>query len=190
MTGHADDVFVFPYDPGKAKELLKEAGYENGFETTLYFPMDPIVMREVTIVQENLKDVGIKVNVRQLAWPTYLDMTEKEGKCPMFASGWIADYNDPAAFMAPLYHSRNWGPGGNIAFYKNEVVDKLLDEIMITADPEERTELCKEAQKIIAEDTPYAFTFTREELHCAGVWVKDFVAQPLGLIDLHPVYKE
>jgi ABC-type transport system substrate-binding protein len=190
ITGHADGVLVFPYDPDKARALLKEAGYEKGFETTLYCPQDPVVVREVTIAQACLKDVGIKMNIRQVSWPTYLNMIEKEGECPMFAHGWIADYDDPLAFMMPLYHSRNWGPGGNSAFYKNDEVDQLLDQIAITADPAKRIELCKQAQRMIAEDAPYAFTFARDNLHCAGSWVKGFVTTPMDLLYFYPVYKE
>jgi len=191
MTGHADDVFVFPHDPEKARALLKEAGYGKGFETTLYCRSeDAIAVRQATIIQACLKDVGIKMNIRQVSGPTYWSIVEREGECPMFVHGWIADYVDPLAFMMPLYHSRNWGPGGNSAFYKNDDVDELLDKIAVTIDPNERAKLCKQAQRMIAEDAPYVFTIARDNLHCVGGWVKDFATMPMDLLYFYPVYKE
>jgi len=97
----------FPYNPEKAKELLKEAGYPDGFEMTLTVP--DFLSTEGTVVKACLEQVGIKTNLELIANTTLLGKYRKQG-LQMVIARWGADYADPDANAKPFAHCRTTGP--------------------------------------------------------------------------------
>jgi peptide/nickel transport system substrate-binding protein/oligopeptide transport system substrate-binding protein len=73
--------------------------------------------------------------------------------------GWIADYPDPENFLTVLHHSRNVGPAGNSARYRNPKVDALLDQADAGEVWEERKRLYQEAERLIVEDAPWIYVY-------------------------------
>jgi peptide/nickel transport system substrate-binding protein len=151
----------FAYDPARAKKLLAEAGYPNGFSTTLWTPESGSGMQSSvamsTVIQSNLKAVGINVTLQTMEWGAFLaKLRTKEQE--LFALSWMAGNEDPDMVMYPLLHSTQWTPGGpNRALYKNPKFDDLLQQARISTDQAKRAELYREAQRILHDDPPWIF---------------------------------
>jgi len=135
MLGYNDAIEDYPYDPARAKQLLAEAGYPDGFEVTLYvmpvsrpYMFDPPKIGEA--IQSYLAAVGITVKFYQVDWGTYLQETE-EGNHQMCLLGWTGDNGDPDNFMNVLYGANacSIGAAGNYAFYNNEENQELLSQL-------------------------------------------------------------
>ena len=152
---------AYPYDPQRAKKLLAEAGYPNGFTTTMWVPesgsgmQSPVAM--ATVMQSNLKAVGVTVSLQTMEWGAYLAKLRSKEQ-DLFALSWMAGSEDPDMVMYPLLHSSQWTPNGpNRALYKNERFDELLAQARQTTDQAKRAQLYREAQKILVEDAPWVF---------------------------------
>ncbi len=155
----------YPYDPEKAKALLGEAGYPNGFETTLHTPKGRYLMDYETAlaVQAMLAEVGIKARVQVMEWAAYLSMLERREQ-EMFLLGWAPSTADGDWVLRPLFHSANWSPRDNNTLYANPEVDVLIEQGM-RAMGEARYELYKKAQEIIVRDAPWAFLYVLREIN-------------------------
>ena len=117
---------AYPYDPERAKKLLAEAGFPNGFATTLWVPesgsgmQSPVAMS--TVIQSNLKAVGVNIAMQTMEWGAYLAKLRTKEQ-DLFALSWMAGNEDPDMVMYPLLHSSQWTPNGpNRALYKNDEV--------------------------------------------------------------------
>lgn len=151
----------FPYDPERAKKLLAEAGLASGFSTTLWVPesgsgmQSPVAMS--TIIQSNLKAVGVNVTLQTMEWGTFLAKLRTKDQ-EMFALSWMAGSEDPDLVMYPLLHSSQWTPvGPNRAMYKNPRFDEVLAQARLVTDQAKRAELYREAQRLLHDDPPWIF---------------------------------
>jgi peptide/nickel transport system substrate-binding protein len=193
MLGYNDDIEDFEYDPDKAMDLLEEAGYPNGFNTTLWvmpvsrpYMFDPPKIAEA--IQSYLADVGINVELYQVDWSTYLEETEN-GEHPMCLLGWTGDNGDPDNFMNVLYgpNSASIGTAGNVAFYnRSEVQDKFTAALQIY-DTEERAQLYRDAQEIIHEDAPFVYLAHATQNIVFTKDVKGYVLNPTERKFFYPV---
>ena len=173
---------AYPYDPARAKKLLAEAGYPNGFTTTLWVPESgsgmqaPVAMS--TVIQSNLKAVGVNVTMQTMEWGAYLaKLRSKEQE--LFALSWMAGMEDPDMVMYPLLHSSQWTPNGpNRALYKNDTFDRLLTEARHTTDQAKRAALYKQAQKILVEDAPWVFIDHEIQIAALAKRVQGFKLHP------------
>ncbi len=163
VVGYNDEIEDYPYDPERAKELLAEAGYPDGFEVTLHvmpvsrpYMFDPPKIGEA--IQSYLAAVGITVNFYQVDWGTYLQETES-GMHQMCLLGWTGDNGDPDNFMNVLYglNACSIGTAGNYAFYTNEENQELLTKALRTYDTDQRVEYYKKAQELIHEDAGWVY---------------------------------
>jgi len=173
---------AYPYDPAQAKKLLAEAGYPNGFSTTLWVPesgsgmQSPVAMS--TVMQSNLRAVGVNVTLQTMEWGAFLaKLRTKEQE--LFALSWMAGTEDPDMVMYPLLHSSQWTPGGpNRALYKNERFDALLAEARHVTDQGKRAELYREAQRILVEDAPWVFVDHEIQIAAFSRRVQGFKLHP------------
>ncbi len=173
---------AYPYDPARAKKLLAEAGYPNGFSTTLWVPesgsgmQSPVAMS--TVIQSNLKNVGINVALQTMEWGAYLAKLRSKEQ-DLFALSWMAGMEDPDMVMYPLLHSSQWTPNGpNRALYKNEQFDKLLSEARLTTDQGKRAALYRQAQKILIDDAPWVFVDHEVQIAAFAKRVQGFKLHP------------
>ncbi|OCJ06857.1 peptide ABC transporter substrate-binding protein [Rhizobium sp. AC27/96] len=134
MPGYDKSFQGFAYDVKKAKALLAEAGYADGFSTVLYSTNTDPQPRIAQSIQQDLAAVGIKAEVRALAQANVISAGGTEGEAPMIWSGgmaWIADFPDPSNFYGPILGCSGAVPGGwNWSWYCN----KALDERAVAAD--------------------------------------------------------
>lgn len=155
--GHNDEIEQYEYDLDLAKELLAEAGYEDGFDFDLWTmpvarPYMPNPARAAELIQAELSELNINANIVEKEWAVYLEEIEL-GHQDMFMLGWSGVNGDPDYFLGSLL-STDGIPGSNQTFYSNSEVDMLLDEARSTIDEEERAALYEEAQVLIHEDAP------------------------------------
>ena len=173
---------AYPYDPERAKKLLAEAGYPSGFSTTLWVPESgsgmqaPVAMS--TVMQSNLKAVGVNVSLQTMEWGAYLaKLRTKEQE--LFALSWMAGTEDPDMVMYPLLHSSQWTPvGPNRALYKNARFDTLLQQARLTTDQAKRAQLYREAQRVLVDDAPWVFVDHEIQIAALSKRVQGFKLHP------------
>ena len=142
------------YDPEKSKALLAEAGYADGFETTLQLPPTPYARRGGEVIAAQLAEVGITAKIENVEWAQWLEGPFK-GNYDLT----IVSHTEPfdiGAFAKPGYY---FG-------YESEAFNQIIADLTNTTDPEMRTELIKQAQTTLAEDYAAVFLF---ELAKTGV---------------------
>ncbi len=155
--GHNDDIEDYEYDLDLAKELLADAGLEDGFEFDLWTmpvarPYMPNPMRAAELIQAELSELNITANIVEKEWAVYLEEIEL-GYHDVFMLGWSGVNGDADYFLGTILHTDGI-PGSNQTFYSNEEVDALLDQAKRTVDPDERASYYEEAQVLIHEDAP------------------------------------
>jgi len=194
LWGYNDTVQDYSYDPAKAKELLKEAGYPNGFKTNLWampvsrpYMFDPKAI--ATAIQADLKQVGIDAEIVTYDWGTYLQKTEA-GEHAMCLLGWTADYADPDDFLYVLLDSdaAKVGSAGNVAFYRNATVHTLNKEAQMTTDLNKRIDYYKQVQQIVHDDAPWVPLAYATQTLVFAKNVKGFVLYPTGDYHFDTVY--
>ncbi len=158
MPGYNPDLKSYNYDPEKAKELLKEAGYPDGLELTLTFNNNPRHRSIAEAMQSQMGDLGIKINLSSSEVGAHYDAVRR-GDFNFFRAGWAGDYSDPDNFLYTLFCSDNFGPKGNYCRYKNDDVDTWLKEARRETDPSKRWELYKKAEQQIVDDAVWMFLF-------------------------------
>ncbi|MDA3951476.1 MAG: ABC transporter substrate-binding protein [Spirochaeta sp.] len=193
MWSHNDDIDPYEYDPERARELLAEAGYPDGFETDLwampvsrpYFPDGRTVAE---IAQANLAEVGIDAEIVSFDWGTYLDRTDS-GEHEMALLGWTGDNGDPDNFLYVLLSSDAAEiPAGNIAFWRNDEFDTLIEEAKTTFDMDRRTELYMEAQEVFHDQAPWVPVANSVVTVPVRDTVRDFVIYPTGKRKFYDVW--
>ena len=195
MPGYDTNFEGYAYDPEKAKQLLAEAGYPDGFETELYAMNTDPNPRIAQSFQQDLAAIGIKAEIKALAQATVID-AGGEGTAPMLWSGgmaWIADYPDPSNFYGPILGCGGAVPGGwNWAKYCNEEIDALAakaDGMASTDQAEARIDLWRQIYNQIMEDAPWVpvMNEVRFAMHSARIGGKDiFFTDPIHI----PVHYE
>ena len=161
MWGYNKNLKGYDYNIEKAKALLKEAGFENGFETNIWAmpvprPYNPNGRKVAEAMQADLAKVGINAKIVSYDWGTYLKRSSM-GEHDMVLLGWTGDNGDPDNFLNVLLskHSAMVKPAQNRAFWKNEEFTTLIDQAKEITDPIKRTALYEKAQTIFEEEAPW-----------------------------------
>lgn len=155
-TGHNENSNPYTQNIEKAKELLAEAGYADGFNIVLNVNEDNQRVDTAVVIQDNLKAIGINVEIKTYQWASYVAFVENPAQEKgMFLMAWNISNDDPDELLYPLYHSSQIDAHTNVVFYKNEDFDNLISKARETTDKEKRIELYKKAQDIIQEELPH-----------------------------------
>jgi oligopeptide transport system substrate-binding protein len=150
---------TYNYDVKKAKELLKEAGFPNGFKTTIYTQNKGARLKIGIALQQMLSKVGITATIDGKAWGTFLKNNET-GTQSIFVLGWFEDFPDPSDFLNVLLNS-NQIPVNNSTNYHNVQVDKWLNQAATMPDGAARNDLYKKAGIQVMKDVPWVpFAYT------------------------------
>jgi peptide/nickel transport system substrate-binding protein len=196
MLGYNDEIVDYPYDLEKAKTLLAEAGYPDGFEVTLYvmpvsrpYMFDPPKIGEA--IQSYLGAVGIKVNIYSVDWGTYLQET-MDGNAQMCLLGWTGDNGDPDNFLNVLYGANacSLGTAGNYGFYTNTTAQALLSAALQAYDIEKRATYYKKFQEMIHEDACYVYLAHSKQTVAFRINVQGYVLHPTSRKFFYPVSVE
>lgn len=157
------DPKLYSYNPEKARELLKEAGYPNGFSAKLFTPQGRYFRDKETAIAiaDQLKDIGVTLKVEVVDWGVYLKelrvpVESGKNKVEAYLLAWECITREAGHIVNSIFNSINQPPNGwNTMFYFNPEVDKLDSIANATVDPNRRLEYFKELQLIIAEDAPW-----------------------------------
>ncbi len=179
----------YKHDPAAAKKLLAEAGYPNGFKTSIWTNNNPVRIKYAEIFQEQLRKVGIECSIEIMEFAPYLNRTAL-GEHDMFMLGWVAVTGDADYGMYSLFHSSQFGDAGNRTFYKNAEVDRLLDLGRKSPKPEDRRAAYAKAQQLVFEEAPWVFLAFREDLNATRNYVRGFVPHAAGHHGLYKVYND
>ncbi|WP_407923215.1 glutathione ABC transporter substrate-binding protein GsiB [Cupriavidus agavae] len=184
---YAEKLGPWPYNPAKARELLKEAGYPNGFETTLWSAYNHTTAQKVIqFVQQQLQQVGIKAQVQALEAGQRVERVESVAKpedagVRMYYVGWSSSTGESDWALRPLLASESMPPKLlNTAYYKNDQVDADIAGALRTTDRAEKSKLYKDAQERIWKDAPWAFLVTEKIVYARSKRLTGAFVMPDG----------
>ena len=164
---YSDKVAKYPYDPEKARQLLKEAGAESLEFTILTNQGNKEREKAAVILQQQYKKVGVKVKIRIMEWSALLKIVNAPKKDKDFDAvlmGWSLGL-DPDAYT--IWHSSQNPRGFNFIGYNNPQADKLVLLGRTTMDRAKRQKIYAKLWEIIADDQPYVFLWYPKSI--AGV---------------------
>lgn len=145
----------YEYNPQKAKQLLKEAGYPNGFKTIFWtpegrYPMDAQISEAVVGM---IRKVGIKAELRKMEWSAFLKSTSvppEKSEHQMYFIGWSPSTGDADWGLRPLFTEAMFKPvGSNRLYYTHPDVEKGIAAGMATFDEAERQKVYDDVQKVL-----------------------------------------
>ena len=190
----AEKMAPIPYNPAKARELLKEAGYPNGFETTLWSAYTTTTARKtIEFVQQQLAQVGIKVQIEALETGKRVQLVDSwpdpaTAKMRMYYTGWSSSTGEADWALRPLFASEAWSPKlNNMTYYKNELVDTDIAKALVSTDNTEKAALYKAVQDQLAKDLPRVPLVTEENVSGNTKRLHGVYAQPDGNIDIYNI---
>ncbi len=187
-----DEVAPVPYDPVKAKALLKEAGWADTdndgwldkkggrFEFTIVTNQgNEERIKVAQILQRRLKDIGIKVKVKVIEWSVFLSEFIDKRNFEAVLLGWALS-RDPDNYDI-WYSSKTREGEFNFIGYHNEEIDALLLEGRRTFDQAKRRECYRRVHRILYEEQPYMFLYVPDSLFVISSRVKGIKPAPIGI---------
>jgi ABC-type transport system substrate-binding protein len=166
---------IYTYDPERAKRLLAEAGFPNGFKTTILSNTSFAMHQNTAVtVQSGLKAIGVDAELTLFDFPTAKQKTVK-GEFDIVVETVIPTYADPD-FLWSFFHSQSlWGQ--NLKLSDREV-DTWLDQARASTSQEERKRLYTQTLQRLMETVPMVFLMTREQADASWTYVKDYIHFP------------
>ncbi|SDK30304.1 glutathione ABC transporter substrate-binding protein [Alkalibacterium thalassium] len=186
VFGHDENISGLEYNVEEARELLAEAGYEDGFSTTIWTNDNQDRIDTATAVQAQLAEIGIDVEIEIVEWGAYLEDTAA-GEHDMFILGWSTVTGDADYGLYPLFHSDNFGVAGNRTFFATDELDSVLEEARQSSDEDERLDLYSRAQEILVDEAPMIPIHHPEFLLAVSDDVEGLWQHPTGILMLRDV---
>lgn len=183
IEGYDDSIKAYPYDLEKAKKLLAEAGYPDGFEMDLWAmpvarPYMPEGMKVAEVIQESFSKIGVKAKIQSVDWATYLEQAGK-GEFDAYMLGWTGDNGDADNFLYTLLDKDSIG-SNNYSYYSNDQLHDILIKAQTESDQPKRNELYKQAQAIIHDDAPWVPLVHSTPLLAASKDLVNYLPHPTG----------
>lgn len=178
----------FAYDPEYAKELLKKAGYENGFSFTVIAPSDESRLSKVKSLAEALRSdfakIGVDMKIEIAEWAAIDEMARLpagENKVQAtFETRPPATGDASWVFDSDLRSTQIPPKGGNRSFYASDVFDALLDTATASSNDATRDAYLRAAQLVLVEDAPWVFLVTPTAISAQSAKLKNWVIDPVG----------
>ena len=159
LWSYNNNVKDYPFDVAKAKALLAQAGYPNGFEVDFWYlpvtrPYNPDGKRMAEMIQADWEKIGVKAKLMTYEWAEYRKRS-KTGEQPVMMFGWSGDNGDPDNFFVPLLGCDAVKGGGNVARWCNKEFNDLVQKAAQTPKQADRAKLYEQAQVIFKEEAPW-----------------------------------
>ncbi len=194
------DIKPWPFDPAKAREYLKEAGWKPGPDGILHktiagkdtpFKFNLLICqgyveseRMATIIQQQLKQLGIQIDVQVYEFGTYWSQYLESRKFEAYIGEWFTD-PDPSDTYQIFHSSQTDQNQFNFVSYSNQQVDRLLEEARETFDLTKRKKIYWKIQSILNEDQPYTFLYVPNNFMAIHKRFKGYQMNPNGVL-MHP----
>jgi peptide/nickel transport system substrate-binding protein len=163
---------AYTFDPEKARQLLEEAGYPDGFKATIKVsPTYPLEIKMAELIAEAAREIGVEFDIVQLEWSTWIDEVVSKGDYEaeiVLISGGI----DPDDFFYQWHHSDEIF---NLWRYSTPELDALLDAGRQAQDQAERKKIYDQIQDVLIEEAPMVHIIYRESVMASDKEVKGFV---------------
>jgi len=184
IWSYNDDIEPYTQDIEQAKNLLKKAGYPNGFKTQLWTlpvtrPYNPNGKKMGEMMQADLAKIGVQVDLISYDWPTYLKKS-RDGEHSMIQLGWTGDNGDPDNFLHTLLGCSAVESGSNASKWCHPQFDSLIVQAKSTSDQKQRTQLYKKAQEIFHEELPWVPIAHSKIFRAMSPQVSGYKIDPLG----------
>ena len=176
----------YEYDPAKAKELLKEAGYENGFDLEITVPSNMQQHIDTAqVIVEQLQAVGVNATINQVEWATWLEETYKGRKFQSTIVSFDA-HGVAASDMLARFQTDN---GKNFINYANPAYDEAYAEAVSTIDDAAQTEAFKQCETILTADAANVYIQDVASFVAMGSDFYGYEFYPLYVIDFSKIFK-
>jgi peptide/nickel transport system substrate-binding protein len=175
VYGHSEDVKPYDYDLNEAKNLLKEAGFENGLELTLLTSDRKERINMAEVIQSQLKGIGVNVEIQVMEYGAYIEMANN-GEHDLFIGGWGNATGDGDYNQYNLFHSASQGPAGNHFYYSNPEVDQKIEAARKESDEAKRLKLYEEVMQKEIDEAVYIPIRNYEHIaahskNVSGFWI-------------------
>ncbi len=183
--GYNDTLKDAPYDPEKAKTLLKEAGVPENYEIALWAmpvqrPYNPNAKLMSEMIQADWAKIGVKAKIVSYEWGEYLKRA-KQGEPDAIIVGWTGDNGDPDNWLGALLSCQAIG-GNNYARWCNKDFDKLVTDARQITDQAQRAEKYQQAQVIFKQEVPWTTMAHSVVTVFTSPQVKDYKISPFGSV--------
>lgn len=172
----------YPYDPARAKQLLKQAGFPDGRGLPTVRLLTINIYADIaSFVARQLEEVGIPVQVEVIQKSLLLEQTAKS-QAQFFRGSWIADYPDAENYMA-MFYSKNPAPP-NYTRYKNPAFDQLYEKALLENNDSVRYRLYREMDQLVINDAPVIPIWYDMAFHLVQPNITGFYPNALNLLEL------
>ncbi len=163
-----EDLPQYNYDPAKAKSLLAEAGFKDGFDLEFKVPAGRYLKdKEIgEAITEYWKAVGVRVKFASETWSVYQPNIDARKQPPAFMLGWGNSTYDPDGTLYDQF------VGQRYSYYKNPDFNKLIDQGRTIVDQSKREEIYKQANKILNQDAPWIFLHQQQDIYGTSKRIK------------------
>lgn len=190
VFGYIDDFKWYEQDIDKAKALLAEAGYPNGFDVVFSMQGSDVYMKPAQVVQDQLRKIGINVTFDKMERAAYLEDVGDKRKFVASLRMINATVRDADSVLTRRFHSSMLGGGNNYSGYSNPEVDSLIEEARKASDREKRLESYRKIYEILKEDVPLIPIYTDTVLMFHTAKLKNFYPHPVYRYDVGKMYFE
>ncbi len=178
----------YNYDPAKALQLLKEAGFPKGKNLPVIKLISVPMYADIgSFVARELENIGIKLQLEVLQKSVLMEQTAKS-QAAFFRGSWIADYPDAENYLA-VFYSKNPAPP-NYTRYNSAAYDRLYEEAIRETNDSLRYNLYRKMDQMIMNDAPIVPLFYDEVIRLVQPKVKNFYSDPMNMLELRRVYME
>jgi ABC-type transport system substrate-binding protein len=184
MPAYNPNLFQYPFDPDKARSLLKQANYRDDKDHPLvlwYSDAEPWYEKAAQSMQQDLQNVGVTIALKNVRYSELKAAAGKRRNLKLSIMGWLQDFPDPSDFLDVLFNksSITENSSQNRAFYSNPRVNALLDQAKVELNRERRLQLYQQAEAIIVQDAPWVFLHHTERYVVHQPWVTGYTLHPM-----------
>jgi ABC-type transport system substrate-binding protein len=165
----------FDYNPKKAKEILKNYGYDenNPFKFVVNYKAKDEIGEIMSVIKAQLKRVNVEISMVPMEW-SGLKAKVNSGNFDAAYLNWTADYPSPRNFFFPLFYSKNRGSAGNRSFYSSSEFDEMMEELDRLTDEVMISSIYGKMEKKVVDDCPWVPLWHETEYCLKQKWIKGY----------------